>query len=179
MYIASALTPVTEEPINHRGPMGIELYIQTEATSPAASCRFQHKFSLTKLQNSNWSTRFYEITTQIECRPINHTSTTLIHKKLPSSQYRFSCPNTAPRNIFQKWNVPTHVFFLISKEIPDVIRHKDMFWTNVNHDYCITASLQYNELTSKHWETHKCVVSTVATDALVLKHQAISIHNAD
>ena len=54
-----------------------------------------------------------------------------------------------------------------------------MFWTNVNQDYCITASLQYNELTPKHWETHGCVVSTVATDALVLKHQAISIHNAD
>ena len=34
-------------------------------------------------------------------------------------------------------------------------------------------------LTLKHRETHGCVVSIVATDALVLKHQAISIHNAD
>ena len=34
-------------------------------------------------------------------------------------------------------------------------------------------------LTPKHRDTHGCVVSTVATDALVLKHQAISIHNAD
>ena len=34
-------------------------------------------------------------------------------------------------------------------------------------------------LTLKHRETHECVVSTVATDALVLKHQAISIHNTD
>ena len=34
-------------------------------------------------------------------------------------------------------------------------------------------------LTLKHRETHGCVVSTVAADALVLKHQAISIHNAD
>ena len=34
-------------------------------------------------------------------------------------------------------------------------------------------------LTLKHREMHGCVVSTVATDALVLKHQAISIHNAD
>ena len=34
-------------------------------------------------------------------------------------------------------------------------------------------------LTFKHWEMHECVVSTVATDALVLKHQAIGIHNAD
>ena len=36
-----------------------------------------------------------------------------------------------------------------------------------------------SKLTHKHRETHGCVVSTVATDALVLKHQAISIHNAD
>ena len=41
------------------------------------------------------------------------------------------------------------------------------------------ASLGHNELTPKHRETHGCLVSTVATDALVLKHQAISIHNAD
>ena len=37
----------------------------------------------------------------------------------------------------------------------------------------------FETLTLKHRETHGCVVSTVATDALVLKHQAISIHNAD
>ena len=36
-----------------------------------------------------------------------------------------------------------------------------------------------NLLTPEHRETHGCVVSAVATDALVLKHQAISIHNAD
>ena len=35
------------------------------------------------------------------------------------------------------------------------------------------------ELTLKHRETHGCVVSTVATDALVLKQQVISILNAD
>ena len=34
-------------------------------------------------------------------------------------------------------------------------------------------------LNHKHRETHECVVSTVPTDALMLKHQAISIHNAD
>ena len=37
----------------------------------------------------------------------------------------------------------------------------------------------YTSLTPKKRETHVCVVSTVATDALVLKHQTISIHNAD
>ena len=31
----------------------------------------------------------------------------------------------------------------------------------------------------KHGETHGCVVSTLATETLVLKHQAISIHNTD
>ena len=36
-----------------------------------------------------------------------------------------------------------------------------------------------NHLTLKHRETHGCVVSTVATDALVLKHQAISILSTD
>ena len=34
-------------------------------------------------------------------------------------------------------------------------------------------------LNLKHQEMHGCVVITVATDALVLKHQVISIHNAD
>ena len=43
----------------------------------------------------------------------------------------------------------------------------------------VTWNLPVSYLTLKHWETHGCVVSTVATDALVLKHQAISIHNAD
>ena len=49
-----------------------------------------------------------------------------------------------------------------------------------NHTIKITATLPgANELTPKHRETHGCIVSTVATVALVLKHQAISIHNAD
>ena len=34
-------------------------------------------------------------------------------------------------------------------------------------------------LSLKHHETHECVLSIVATDALVLKHQAISINNDD
>ena len=34
-------------------------------------------------------------------------------------------------------------------------------------------------LTLKHWEMYGCIVRTVATDAPVLKHQAINIHNAD
>ena len=40
-------------------------------------------------------------------------------------------------------------------------------------------SFHFVHLTHKHRETHGCVVSTVATDALVLKHQAITIQNAD
>ena len=42
-----------------------------------------------------------------------------------------------------------------------------------------TSNKGSHRLTLKHWETHGCVVSTVATDAMVLKHQVISIHNAD
>ena len=38
---------------------------------------------------------------------------------------------------------------------------------------------RYAPLTLKHRETHGCVVSIVDTDGLVLKHQTISIHNAD
>ena len=34
-------------------------------------------------------------------------------------------------------------------------------------------------LTPKQLETHGCILSTVATNAQVLKHQAISTHNAD
>ena len=59
-------------------------------------------------------------------------------------------------------------------------RHQAFIWTNDVLDYwCIYASLGLNELTLKHRETHGCVVSTVATDALVLKHQAISILSTD
>ena len=43
----------------------------------------------------------------------------------------------------------------------------------------INRSLITGSFTLKHWEMHGCIVSTVATDALVLKHQANSIHNAD
>ena len=35
---------------------------------------------------------------------------------------------------------------------------------------------EYSSLTLKRRETRECVLSTVAIDALVLKHQAISIH---
>ena len=34
-------------------------------------------------------------------------------------------------------------------------------------------------LTYKQLEMHECILSTVATDDLVLKHQTISIHSAD
>ena len=38
---------------------------------------------------------------------------------------------------------------------------------------------QLSALTHKQLEMHRCALSTVATDALVLKHQAISSHSAD
>ena len=45
--------------------------------------------------------------------------------------------------------------------------------------YHIENTYDMKCLTLKHLETQGCVVSTVATDGLMLKHQAISIHNAD
>ena len=36
-----------------------------------------------------------------------------------------------------------------------------------------------SEAFHKQLETHGCIISTVATDALMLKHQTISIHSAD
>ena len=41
------------------------------------------------------------------------------------------------------------------------------------------TTVQFSPLTLKQLERHGCVLRTVATDALVLKHQAISIHSAD
>ena len=46
-------------------------------------------------------------------------------------------------------------------------------------EYVYLPGLWIQYLTLKHRETHGCVVSTVATDALVLKHQAISILSTD
>ena len=46
------------------------------------------------------------------------------------------------------------------------------------HETCYSIA-QALGLTHKQLETHECVLSTVATDALVLKHQTISIHIAD
>ena len=43
----------------------------------------------------------------------------------------------------------------------------------------VSANEGWLTLTLKHRERHGCVVNTVATDALVLKHQVTSIHNAD
>ena len=45
--------------------------------------------------------------------------------------------------------------------------------------YWLGIVFSNNLLTLEHRETHGCVVSTVATDDLVLKHQAISILSTD
>ena len=44
---------------------------------------------------------------------------------------------------------------------------------------CIYKIWYDNFVNHKQLETHGCVLSTVATDALVLKHQAISTHSAN
>ena len=50
---------------------------------------------------------------------------------------------------------------------------------SVTRDGKSSACYIHIRLTLKHREMHGCVVSTVATDALVLKHQAISILSTD
>ena len=62
-------------------------------------------------------------------------------------------------------------------QITDFLTKKDQTWCSEMNSSIVLRGHRY--LTLKHRETHGCVVSTVATDALVLKHQAISIHNAD
>ena len=53
---------------------------------------------------------------------------------------------------------------------------KDKHLENIKHNETWTV-----HLTHQQQKMHGCVLSTVATDALVLKHQTISIHwsNAD
>ena len=46
-------------------------------------------------------------------------------------------------------------------------------------DYISLNLLDLWLLTHKQLEKHGCIINTVATDNLVLKHQAISIHSAD
>ena len=55
-----------------------------------------------------------------------------------------------------------------------VNNHEYTFIDSKNVIWCI-----HTDLTLKHRETHGCVVSTVVTDALVLKHRAISILSTD
>ena len=68
------------------------------------------------------------------------------------------------------------LLYMILYQRPDAIDNQS---SKVFESTWNQSVLTGNGLTLKHWETHGCIVSTVATDALVLKHQAISIHNAD
>ena len=51
-------------------------------------------------------------------------------------------------------------------------------WRHCNGNYVIVAIIKY-ALTHRPLETHGCVLSTMATDALVLKHHAVSIDSGD
>ena len=68
------------------------------------------------------------------------------------------------------------------------ILHQSQPGANVHQDkqqlvLLVTSGLSDRKvsasLTHKHLEIHGCILNTVATDALVLKHQAISTHSAD
>ena len=54
-----------------------------------------------------------------------------------------------------------------------------MFLKNNNNKLAWLLPYGTKPLTHKQLETHGCVLSTVAANDLVLKHQAISIHSAD
>ena len=73
--------------------------------------------------------------------------------------------NWTLRNKLQ-WNFNQNTKFFIHKNASE-----NIVWE--------TAAIWSRGRWVKHQEMHGCVVSIVATDALVLKHQAISIHNAD
>ena len=59
--------------------------------------------------------------------------------------------------------------------------------TGVIRGECLFSSLffkiwwrsDYEDLSHEQLEVHGCLLSTVATDVLVLKHQAIDIHSAE
>ena len=50
---------------------------------------------------------------------------------------------------------------------------------DVDGKVLINAFIQRFFLTHKQLEMHRYIIRTIATDGLVLKHQAISIHSAD
>ena len=80
----------------------------------------------------------------------------------------------------QIWSDANNQNMKLMIEKKDVGAEQNCSRTQVNPIFLwVTWNLPVSYLTLKHRETHGCLVSTVATDALVLKHQAISIHNAD
>ena len=50
---------------------------------------------------------------------------------------------------------------------------------NVHAQWWLSSESPHEGLTLKQLETPECALSPVVTDALVLKHQVISIHSAD
>ena len=79
---------------------------------------------------------------------------------------------------FTKWSLMVHWGTKLKRNIKILVfSFKQLHLKNSSKWQPFCSGL--NVLILKHREPHGCVVSTVATDALVLKHQAISIHNAD
>ena len=65
--------------------------------------------------------------------------------------------------------------------LPSIVNLPDIFEKNMDIFTCIAVKAcgLSKILTHKQLEINGFVLSTVATDALVLKHQGISIHSAD
>ena len=65
------------------------------------------------------------------------------------------------------------------ENIPGVDEFSMATWGKMFYSGSVFFAAAHKELTIKQVETYGCILSTVATDVLVLKHQAISSHNAD
>ena len=83
---------------------------------------------------------------------------------------------------FDNWYLQGHTSFMLGLLGSYSCRYDDLYSTK-----CITNMsakwwpfcTDLIVLTLKHWKMHGCIVSTVASDALVLKHQAIRILSTD
>ena len=102
--------------------------------------------------------------------PIKYQTIYILHIYYLSSQYHIGCLVVRSCKILKTWNSCFSIALKFSRHLSST---------------CCQGACQCqcqsntSILTLKHWVTHGCVGSTVATDALVLKHQAIIIHNAD
>ena len=115
------------------------------------------------LTKCNWTHSRYNVV-HLECN-WTHSRHNVLHLKTCGNPFRFVI-----------WSTPLKSCFFCERRYDVCVLCLCLVFLSqifvVNFEPCVTLTLKYREM-------HGCVVNTVATDALVLKHQAISIHNAD